>query len=467
MLKPFLGITISTLLLAGCTATRTEFKPPQVEIPAAWQTQQVSDQVSLNPWWERFNDPELNQLIQQMLHINNDLALATLTLQKARLEAGLSETEQYPQLSSTLTTSHSKRLDSGNNSQSYSANLAVRYELDLWGRVASSVNATQWTAIASEADRESTAQSLVATTASLYWQMGYLKDRIALSNKSIAYAKQILALAQRQYRSGAVSELDVLEAKRSLAGQQAAHSDLLQSLTEAENAMAILFNQPPRESRLQIQSLPQGPIPEIAAGVPADLLVRRPDVKAALYELKSALATQDATVAGYLPTLTLTGSVGDSSSQLRDLLTDPLGTLGAELILPFLQWDKMSLNRKIAQTNYQTAIVNYRQTLYTAMKDVDNALSAKKHYQYQGLRLQEQYDAATAAEQIYASQYHHGAVSIRDWLDAQETQRNAQESLLENRYNQYQIQATVYQALGGSDIAPPLTARKLNLPVEK
>ncbi|WNJ97537.1 efflux transporter outer membrane subunit [Vibrio ruber] len=459
MFKPVFNIVISTLLISGCTTlTHTKFTPPQVDIPATWQTQQVNEQVSLNPWWERFNDPQLNQLIQQMLRINNDLALATLTLQKARLEAGLSETDQYPELSSTLATSHLKRLDSGSNSKSYSANLSISYELDLWGRVASSVNAAQWTAIASAADRESTAQSLASTTASLYWQIGYLKERVALSNKSITYAKQVLALTQRQYHSGAVSELDVLEAKRSLAGQQAAHSDLLQSLTEAENAMAMLFNQPPKQPELQIQSLPQAPIPEIAAGIPADLLVRRPDVKAALYELKSALATSDATVAGYLPTLTLTGSVGDSSAQLRDLLTDPLGTLSAEIILPFLQWNKMSLNQKIAETNYQTALVNYRQTLYTAMKDVDNALSAKQHYQYQGLRLKEQYDAATAAEQIYASQYHHGAVSIRDWLDAQETQRSAQESLLENRYNQYQIQATVYQALGGSDIAPPLAA---------
>ncbi|SHG19358.1 efflux transporter outer membrane subunit [Vibrio gazogenes] len=459
MIKPLFHLAISTLLLSGCTSlTHTKFTPPQVDVPAAWQTQQVTDQVSINPWWERFNDPALNRLIQQMLRINNDLALATLTLQKARLEAGLSETDQYPELSSTLAASHSKRLDSGSHSKNYSANLSVRYELDLWGRVASSVNAAQWTAIASAADRESTAQSLASTTASLYWQIGYLKERVALSDKSIAYAKQILALAQRQYHSGAVSELDVLEAKRSLAGQQAAHSDLLQSLTEAENALAILFNQPPKQGELQIQSLPKGPIPDVAAGVPADLLIRRPDVKAALYELKSALATSDTTVAGYLPTLTLTSSVGDASSQLRHLLTDPLGTLGAEIILPFLQWNKMSLNRKIAQTNYQTALVNYRQTLYSAMKDVDNALSAKQHYQYQGLRFKEQYNAATAAEQIYASQYHHGAVSIRDWLDAQENQRSAQESLLENRYNQYHIQATLYQALGGSDIAPPLAA---------
>ncbi|MDW6004516.1 efflux transporter outer membrane subunit [Vibrio mangrovi] len=458
MLKPFLSTALSTLLLSACsTLTQTEFTPPQVEIPTTWQTQKINEQVRMDPWWKQFGDPELNRLIQQVLLTNNDLALATLTLQKARLEAGLSETEQYPELSSTFSASRSRNLDSGNHTKSYSANLSVSYELDLWGRISSSVDASHWTAIARAADRESTAQSLASTTASLYWQVGYLKDRVTLSNKSIAYAKQILDLTQRQYHSGAVSELDVLEAQRSLSGQEAAHSELLQSLKEAENSMVILFNQPPEPSTLQIQSLPQEPIPEVAAGVPADLLVRRPDVKAALYELKSALATSDATIAGYFPTLTLTGSVGDSSSQLRDLLTDPLGTLGAEIVLPFLQWNKMNLNREIAQMDYQTAVVNYRQTLYTAMKDVDNALSAKQHYQYQGLKLKEQYDAATAAEQIYASQYRHGAVSIRDWLDAQETQRSAQESLLENRYNQYNVQATLYQALGGSDIAPPLT----------
>ena len=103
-------------------------------------------------------------------------------------------------------------------------------------------------------------------------------------------------------------------------------------------------------------------------------------------------------------------------------------------------------------------MANLTQTLYQAFQEVDNAISARLHYQYQGEKLAEFYDAASAAEKIYASQYKNGAVSIQDWLDAKETQREAEQSLLENRYNQFTTQATLYQALGGSDIAPRLTA---------
>ncbi|SHO57368.1 efflux transporter outer membrane subunit [Vibrio quintilis] len=459
--SPALGIAISAILLSGCSSlTQTTFVPPEVDIPASWQTTVVNTQVSLDPWWKRFDDPQLNHLIHQALQTNNDLALATLTLKKARLKAGLSATDRYPSVSSTTAANKSTLLDSGSTSSDYSTSLSLSYELDLWGHVSSTVDAAQWSAVASAADRESTAQTLVSTTASLYWKIGYLKDRIALSDKSIGYARQTLDLTRRQFKSGSVSELDVFESKRSLAGQQATRSQLVQQLRESENAMAVLLNHAPSTPENMITTLPETALPEIAAGAPAELLIRRPDVKASLYQLKAALATSDATFASYLPTLTLTGSVGDSSSRLRDLLQNPVGTLGASLVLPFLQWNTMKINQKIAEVDYQTAVINYRKTLYSAFEDVDNALSARQQYQYQGEKLKAQYDAATAAERIYASKYRHGAVSIQNWLDSQETQRSAQESLLENRYNQLNVQATIYQALGGSDVAPPVTDDK-------
>ncbi|MDC0609436.1 TolC family protein [Vibrio sp.] len=448
-------VCLSAFFLGGCgSLTHSEFEAPQVSIPNSWQQQKVDTSTNIDPWWKKFGDAQLDSLIQTVLEQNSDMALATLTLQKARLQAGLSATDRYPDISSSTSGSKSKDLKNGDTSKSYSTSLSISYELDLWGRVSSEIDASKWAAIASEEDREATAQSLVSTTASLYWQIGYLKDRISLSTKSIDYAKQTLSLTENQYRSGAVTQLNVLEAKRSLAGQESTHSELLQQLHEAENSIATLVNQPLDNNVVAINSLPDRQIPAIKAGVPSDVLVRRPDVKSALYSIKKALATKDATFAAYLPTVTLTGDLGSSSSQLSNLLNNPIATLGAGLVLPFLEWNQMKINDKIADIDYQSAVVTYRQTLYQAYEDVDNALSAKEQYDYQATKLKEQYDAAAAAEKIYASQYRYGAVSIQDWLDAQETLRESEESLLENRYNRYNIQATVYQALGGSDIAP-------------
>ncbi|MEL4255434.1 efflux transporter outer membrane subunit [Shewanella xiamenensis] len=450
-------IAISIALLSGCGALmRSDFDPPALQVPEQWQHTQVNGQVSLDPWWQKFNQPELNQLISQVLSSNNDLTLATLTLQKARLQAGLARDDLYPQLSSNNTASVNKPLEGGSSSRAFQANLSVSYEVDLWGKVSANIDQAQWTALASLEDRESTAQSLVATTASLYWQIGYLNQRIELSNKSIEHSRQTLALTQRQYASGAVTELNVLESQRSLAGQEASHSQLLQQLAEAENALAILLNRAPGQVAVEIKQLPDGAVPEVGVGIPAELVGRRPDVKAALYQLRSALASKDATYASYFPSLSLTGSVGESTSELKELLRNPVGSLGAGLVLPFLQWNQMQINNDLADIDYQTAIVNYRKTLYSAFEDVDNAISAKQQYAYQGEKLELQFSAAAQAEAIYESQYRHGAIGIQNWIDAQENRRSAEAALLENRYNQLTAQATLYQALGGSDIAPPL-----------
>ncbi|ESE39497.1 efflux transporter outer membrane subunit [Shewanella decolorationis] len=453
----FSVMAISIALLSGCGALmRSDFEPPALQVPELWQHTQVNGQVSLDPWWQKFNQPELNQLISQVLSSNNDLTLATLTLQKARLQAGLARDDLYPQLSSNNTASVNKPLEGGSSSKAYKANLSVSYEVDLWGKVSANIDQAQWTALASVEDRESTAQSLVATTASLYWQIGYLHQRIELSNKSIEHSRQTLALTQRQYASGAVTELNVLESQRSLAGQEASHSQLLQQLVEAENALAILLNRAPGQVAVEIKQLPDSAVPEIAVGIPADLVGRRPDVKAALYQLRSSLASKDATYASYFPSLSLTGSVGESTSELKELLRNPVGSLGAGLVLPFLQWNQMQINNDIADIDYQTAIVNYRKTLYSAFEDVDNAISAKQQYAYQGEKLEQQFSAAAQAEAIYESQYRHGAIGIQNWIDAQENRRSAEAALLENRYNQLTAQTTLYQALGGSDIAPPI-----------
>lgn len=451
----FLAVALGAALLTGCgSMMRSDYQAPEVQVPTNWQQVHVAGDVSIDPWWLAFNDPNLNSYINKVLQENNDLEVATLTLKKARLQLGLAKDELFPTFSSSTSAQVEKWLDSGESGDSYSTNLSVGYELDLWGKVSADIDAAKWAAMASKEDREATAQSLVATTASLYWQIGYLKQRLQLGQNNIDDAQQTLNLIQRQYELGAVDQLDVLEAKSSLASLQAQQSEFEQSLLEANNAFAILFNQPPQSMSDTIRMLPDESVPSLNVGVPADLLIRRPDVKAAIYDVKSALANKDAADLDYLPELTLTGALGGSSEALKDLLSNPVGTLGADITLPFLQWNEMENNKAIADVEYKTAIVNYRQVLYTAFQDVENALSAREKLMYQSDRLQEQYDAASAAEKIYAARYQYGSTSIMDYLDAQENTRNAEASLLENRYNQFITQVTLYQSLGGTDIAP-------------
>ncbi|MCF7353100.1 efflux transporter outer membrane subunit [Vibrio sp. CK2-1] len=459
MNRKIISLVLSAIVLSGCgTLTRTDYQAPPVQVPEAWQQKHLAQDVKVDPWWYAFNDPILNQFIDQALITNNDLTLATFTVKKARLQMGLADDDLYPQLSSTTSAGVSKPLDGGDSTDNYSTNLSVSYELDLWGKISADTDQAKWAAMASLEDRESTAQSLVATTASLYWQIGYLKQRIALSETDVADAQKTLDLITRQYQLGAVTKLDVLEAKRSLASLQAQQSQFNQQLVEANNAFAILFNQPPLDMTKTVKQLPDITLPEVSSGVPADLLIRRPDVKAAIYEIKSSLASKDSVDLEYLPTLTLTGALGGSSQELKELLSNPIGSLGADLTLPFLQWNDMKNNQDIADVDYQSSIVSYRQVLYSAFQDVENALSAREQLSYQQDRLQEQYDAAEQAEKIYISRYKYGSITIMDLLDSQENTRDAKASLLENRYNQFVAQVALYQALGGQDVAPNIDA---------
>jgi hypothetical protein len=253
-------------------------------------------------------------------------------------------------------TTRSYDLKRGGAAGSASTSLvSLSYELDLWGRLSAQRSAADWELKATESDRQATALALVGTTAGLYWRTGYLNQRIALSEAGMEDGRRILALVRVKYAAGAVSGLDVAQAGQNLATQEAAHTQLLQQRVEARNALAILFDQPPEPMAVEPPRLPDIALPAIDAGVPARLLGRRPDLRAAEQRLRAALANVDATRTGFYPALSLTGSLGTSSSALGELLKNPVATLGAGLALPFLQWNTARLSVGVSQAQYEEA----------------------------------------------------------------------------------------------------------------
>ncbi|RTE67404.1 efflux transporter outer membrane subunit [Amphritea opalescens] len=441
--------------LSGCSSMRSDYQSPVLEVPQSWSQTQVSAAVVRpDAWWTLFDDPQLNRLVDQVLVSNNDLATATLTLKKARLAAGVSENNKVPSINAAQSSAREYDLDSGTSASSFGLGLSLAYELDLWGRVDAVADAAEWTANARYEDRENTAHNLVVTTAMLYWKVAYLRQVIALSEQNITDTERVVRLTQSKYDVGAESRLAVLESTQSLYNQRVELSQLQQTLSETQNAIGTLLNQPLQASGISVDRLPTQAIPDIEAGVPADLLLRRPDVKASLYALKSSLASQDAVDASYMPTFTLTGALNTSSSSLLNVLHNPVATLGNGIVLPFLEWQKMTLNKDIAEVDYQLAVVDYRDTLYQAFEEVANLLMAKQNFDHQGNIYRAQYENAQAIEAIYGSRYQQGETDIIDWLGVMESRRSIETSLLENRYNQFVIQAKLYQSLGGGDIAP-------------
>ncbi|WP_295851543.1 efflux transporter outer membrane subunit [uncultured Xylophilus sp.] len=458
---PFpLALLAAALLATGCAGPHTPYAPPAATVPAQWaHGSAAQDGVVTAPrgavaatgaWWTAFNDPALDRLVALALERNNSLAAATIRVRRAQLQAGLAAHNLRPQFTGGVSASAARPLDGGPSSRGASLNLGASYEVDLWNRLGSLRDVAQWEAVATAEDREATAQALAGTTATLYWQLALLRQRLDVGADSVAYAERTLALVRVQYRAGAVSSLEVSEAEQSVSSQRASLALLEQQQVEAANALALLFDGSlPDAAKAAPRRLPDGPLPPVAEGVPAELLARRPDVRAAELRLRSSYANIEATRASFYPALTLTGGLGSSSVALLNLLQNPVASLGMGITLPFLQQTRMDLSIRVSQATYEEAVVNFRQTLYQAFADVDNALSSRRQTAEQAAALEQSLAAARNAERLYETRYRLGAVALRVWLDAQERRRSIENSLAQVRYNELAGQATLYRVLGG------------------
>ncbi|VVE38117.1 efflux transporter outer membrane subunit [Pandoraea terrigena] len=415
-------------------------------------------------WWRRFNDDGLNRMIDKVLARNGDLAAAAIAVRAAQLSADLTHSNELPTLTGEYDGAKAKSLRGYGTTTSHALTGTVSYEADLWGKLARLTDAARWEALATQQDLATTRLSLIGTATNLYWKLAYLNERIDSEQKSVAYLEKVLALVRVQRDAGATSTLEVLEAEQSIESERSTLTQLLAQRVATRMSLAALLADPAGARVPAPPNLFTLRTPVIDAGVPLEVLARRPDLRAAELRLREQFANVNATRASYYPTLSLTGALGSSSTALVDLLKNPVGTLGATIALPFLNWHQRDLNIKSSQATYDRAVQTFRQTLYAALTDVETALSARTQYLQQGEQLARSLAAARAVERIYAVRYRTGAVTLRVWLDAQESVRSAERTLAENRYNQLTETVTLYQALGG-DVVTGASQASLALPV--
>lgn len=456
-----------TVALAGC-ATPGANPAAGITVPAAWgqhaaPTQPQSLEVTApaadiasDAWWRGFNNAQLDALIDQVLASNTDLAVAGLRLQRARLQAGLASADLWPGANGSLGVSGNRRIDTGDDwSEGYNASVSLGWELDLWGKLRAQRDIARWEAQATAEDRHSTALLLVSQSAELYWQIGYLNLAISTGQANLERLQRINQLVDVQYRAGQVSMLEVRQAAQNLEAQKASQAQLEQQRVEARNALTVLLDGQPWPTEREAQDLDGFTLPGVDAGLPADLLARRPDLRAAELRLRQALKQIKVTATSYYPTLSLSGSVGGSSTDLADVLANPVASLGAGLSLPFLRMRQMQLNIQSSDLAYQIAANQFRDTLYSALAEVDNALSARQKLDEQLAASLASWEHAVEIERLYEVRYRAGATDLRNWLDAQQTRRSAELSLAQARRSVLVNQTTLYKALGGSQPLAP------------
>jgi NodT family efflux transporter outer membrane factor (OMF) lipoprotein len=442
-----------SIVLGGCgSLLQTPWQAPDVTVPAKWQMVTDPSVKGSESWWKNFNDPQLDTLVDQALRTNNDFAAAAIRVRRAQLRAGLTDTNRTPSASVGLNTGVTRTFKPDANYRSSGSTSMLSFEVDLWGKLAREREAAHLEAQATESDCRAYALSLIGTATRLYWQVAYLNQSLTLNAADVDYAEKMLAVSKAKHTAGAVSALDVAQAETNLATQQAFRTQLIQQRFEARNALAILLNQPPESDVVDPLRLSDTPMPGIAAGLPADILANRPDLHSAELRLREALANVDVARTSFYPTFSLTGSLGTSSATLVKLLQNPVARLGAGLSLPFIQWNTMQLSIRVSETQYEEAVVDYRQRLYTALAEVENTLSARTQLMVEEEKLRLAVEQAQRAESLAQFRFKSGFTDLQQWLFAQANLRSAERSLIVNRLNQLNNMANLYRSLGlGAD----------------
>ncbi|MBE0151243.1 efflux transporter outer membrane subunit [Serratia fonticola] len=453
MMNKFSLAILLPLLLGGCgSLTKSDYQRPMLSVPAEWRVQDTGSGYlqHTDHWWDNFEDPQLSMLIGRALTSNNDLAIAGIQLQQARLAAGLTDTNLTPDVSVTGSANNSKNLRNNTTpTESYSTTLSLSYELDLWGKLARAREQSQWQVEATEQDRQNTALTLIGNTAQYYWQIANLNQKIKQQQTGLEISQQTLALVQSRYASGAAGQLDLLQAKQSLLNRENAYRTLQQQREENRNALAILFNRSPTDRQAERSSLDINQDVPIAKVLPVEVIARRPDVKAAEGRLRAALAGSDVQRLSFYPSLSLAASLGSASSIFSQWFSDPVRTLGANAALPFVQWKTVQLTIEKSDLDVKQAAIVFRSQVYNALADVDNAMSQRLSYQQQKINQQQNLQLSQQRLVLARSQYQAGAVSFQSLLDAEDDLLTIETNLSDLQYNYLNATMKLWLALGG------------------
>lgn len=444
-------LSLLCALLAGCSLQEPA-PPHQIAAPAAWTHTAAPAAVQLDTqWWRQFGSGELDRLVARAARDSYDVQAAEARLRQARASLQIAGAPLLPEVNGTLNASRQGRLG-GNadvDGNSFGLGLQTRYELDLWGRNRALRDAARAQWQASEFDLRSTHLSLTAAVATAWLEHAGLSERLRIAGLNLKNAGDVLATLESRQRAGAAMPLELAQQRALLAGLRVEQADLRQQVAQSEVALAVLLGSSRQSLHLQAVSLSELNDPGIAAGLPSQLLSRRPDLARAEAQLQSAAADLGAARAALFPQLTLGLDLGSGGTRLGDLADDPLYSVSGGLLAPIFNHGRLSGQRELARARQEELLADYRSAIISAFGEVESGLDA-----IEGLdaRLQAQAEQVRQAERAFElanSRYRAGAEDLLVLLDAQRTLYAAQDGLASLRQLRLQASVALYKALGG------------------
>lgn len=446
-------LSAGLLLLAGCAGLGgPEYQRPEVASKENWSQPAagaVSAPAAIEPdWWTGFGDPYLDQLIERAIAENIDIRI--LAARTGVAQAGIDQASAglLPTLSGGAATDTFKVTGSPQSTK-YSAGAEASWELDIWGKVRKGVDAQQAEYKASEADWRAGYLTLVSQVGTAYFQIRQFDEQLAQQRTTIERNRETLQIYQGLFEEGLVPETQVLQQQAEINRLQNDLLELQRLRKLTENSLATLLGMPADTLRVPPASDRSAVAPlEVPAGLPSDLLARRPDIIAAEYRVLRAFNLEGQARLARLPSLSLTGRAGKAAFSLADLLDTT--TLGLSSLLSFPIFDP-NVRAQIKVSEAQTRVVEeeYRRTVINAFEEVENALTDLSAHKAQRQELESRRARlATVAAQVYA-QLEEGMVSQLEVFEVERTLLDSEQQMLANHWQILTDTITLYKALGG------------------
>ncbi|WP_042339159.1 efflux transporter outer membrane subunit [Paraburkholderia ferrariae] len=442
-------------LFALCACTTPAPNDTALPAPAAWRYAAATDALGepVRPgWWTAFGSRELDSLVQQARANSFDVAAAVARVKQAQASAKIAGAALLPNVNGFADATRQGGLlvnDSELEGTSFDLGLVASYELDFWGRNRALRDAALANVDASRFDRDTVALTVSADTANTWLQTVALRQRAAIARQNLDTATQILKTVESRLRAGAVTLLDVAQQRAAVAAQRRALEASVEQANDSLATLAVLLGQPASRLQIATTSLDALHVPDIAAGVPSDVLVQRPDLARAEAQLTAADANIAAARAAMLPSLTLTATAGFGSERIHTIFDNSLYSVAAGLSAPIFNAGSLAAGRDLAIAQQEELLAAYRAAIVSAFGDVDRSLNAIHGVDAQVAAQDEERDEARRALRLAQSRYQAGAETLTTVLDAQQTLFAAEDEGVQLRLARLQGAVSLYRALGG------------------
>ncbi len=464
-------LLLAIVLLSGCTMVGPDYVKPEAPEPEKWlestDPKIQSKETDFSEWWAVFNDPILNDLIQAAYQQNLPLQIAGIRIYEARAQLGIAFGFQYPQTQQGLGAAQVNQVS--NNAPNiafadryfttYDIGLDAAWELDVWGRFRRAVQTGVANLEASIADYDDILVSLTANVANTYIILRTAEERLAVARANVKIQKRSLEIAEVRFRAGAVTELDVAQARSLLRGTEAGIPGFITDIRQAKNALAILLGTLPGEIDAMLGGpglIPEVPA-EVAVGIPAELMRRRPDIRFAERRLAAQSAQIGFAKADLFPSFTLFGTLGfqtsdyTEESDFNDLFDQDSFTYnaGAGFNWNLFNYGRITNSVRVEDARFQELAVNYEDTVLRAAQEVEDAMIGFLQSQDAVFFLADAVKAAKRSVDLSLIQYREGLVDYQRVLDAQRDLTAQQDNLVFTAGSVGQNLIGIYRALGG------------------